>query len=383
MAIIEVKPFSLAQMRTHRSEKWRYFDLDVLPLPVAEMDFPIADSIRETLLEMVSNSDLGYLGPIPELGASFASFSQERWNCEIDPLQVLPTTDVGVGVVEVLRLFTKPGDRVLLSSPIYQNFYRWIAETKVEKVDVPFIETQSGWNIDMPGIEAAYRAGIKVHMLCNPHNPLGRVYTKDELLAVAQLAKEHGVIVISDEIHAPLTYPESTFFPFLSLGEIAESVCVTVTAASKGWNIAGLKCAIIVTKNPALHLTLKELPEAIPFRASLLGGFAAASAYARGSDWLDGAIATLDFNRYFLKKLLDTKIPEIGYRVPSCSYLAWLDVGALNLGPNPTQTLLERGRVAFSAGETFSPQTPHFIRLNFGTSQEVLSEAVDRIAKIL
>ena len=204
----------------------------------------------------------------------------------VDPNQVSIVADVGVGVVEVLRLFTKPGDRVLLSSPIYHNFYTWIAETHLTKVDVPFVETDSGWTLDMAAVETAYRTGIKVHLLCNPHNPLGRIYARDELVQIALLAQEYGVIVISDEIHAPLTFAESEFIPFLSLGPIAESVGVTITAASKAWNIAGLKCAIIITQGAVMDERLKSLPPATHYRASL-GGFATATAFAQGENgWM-------------------------------------------------------------------------------------------------
>jgi len=379
----DVAALSLDELRTHRSEKWREFPLDVLPLPVAEMDFPVATPIIELLQEMVSHSDLGYLGPIPEMGLSFAAFSMEQWGWVVDPNQVRIATDVGVAVVEVLRLFTKPGDRVLLSSPVYHNFYNWIIETHLIKVDVPFVESESGWTLDLDEIEMAYRSGIKVHLLCSPHNPLGRVYSREELTRLALMANEHGVTIISDEIHGPLTYSESEFVPFLSLGSGAEAVGVSVTAASKAWNIAGLKCAIIVTQNERMAQKLKNLPAAVHYRASLLGAFASAKAFEAGSEWLDSAMRTLDSNRYFLQELLLKKIPEIKYRVPNCSYLAWLDFSALALGENPAAILLERGRVAFNAGHTFGPGTGQFVRLNFATSQSVLTEAVDRIIKAL
>ena len=231
---------NLAELQTHRSEKWRAFATDVLPLPVAEMDFPVAEPIRELLIEMVAKSDLGYLGVIPELGQGFAHFAGTRWNWEVNPLQVRAATDVGVAVVEVLRVFTNPGDSILLSSPVYQNFYNWINETKLNLVDVPFERTgdEAGnpWEINWSGIEKAYASGLKVHILCSPHNPLGRIYTKEELLRIVALAKQYNVLVISDEIHAPLTFKENTFVPLLSLGADAESVtvveAVTVVACS-------------------------------------------------------------------------------------------------------------------------------------------------------
>lgn len=208
----------LSELRTHRSEKWRGFDKDVLPLPVAEMDFPVAQPIRDILIHMVEHSDLGYLGPIPELGEGFKKFAAQRWNWEVDHNQVRAATDVGVAAVEIFRVFASPGDKILLSSPVYHNFYNWINETKLELVDVPFErtgdETQNPWQINWPAIEAAYASGIKIHILCSPHNPLGRIYSREELLRIVQLAKKHNVLVISDEIHAPLTYQGETFVPF-------------------------------------------------------------------------------------------------------------------------------------------------------------------------
>lgn len=380
MSLIGIKAFSLEELRTHRSEKWREFPSDVLPLPVAEMDFPVAAPIRELLLDMVSNSDLGYLGPIPEVALAFEDFAKRRWDWVLDPNQIHIVTDVGVGVVEVLRLFTSPGDRVLINTPVYHNFNTWIRETRLEKVDVPFVQEGDEWKLDLLAVEEAYRNGVKAHLLCSPHNPIGYIYSKSELLKIAELAREYSVIVISDEIHGPLTYSESTFVPFLSLGEAAESVGIVITAASKAWNIAGLKCAIIISQSPQMDALLEKLPIASHYRASLLGGFATATAYAEGEEWLDGVLKTLDSNRYLLRDLLDKKIPEIKYRIPNCTYLAWLDLEALNLGRNPSQVLLERGRVALSPGKAFSPHTLNFVRLNFATSPEILTEAVNRMA---
>lgn len=209
MSDSQIEFLTLAQLATHRSEKWRGFPADVIPLPVAEMDFPVAEPIRKLLHSMVENSDIGYLGPIPELGTAFAGFAKVRWNWEVDPTKVRAATDVGVGVVEVLRVFTNPGDSILVSSPVYQNFYTWINETKLQLVDVPFIynpgsNISASWSIDWDGIEKAYQSGIKVHLLCSPHNPNGRMYTKQELERFIELAVANNVIIISDEIHSPL-----------------------------------------------------------------------------------------------------------------------------------------------------------------------------------
>lgn len=379
---------SLAELQTHRSEKWRGFAHDVLPLPVAEMDFPVAEPIRELLLEMVKTSDLGYLGSIPELGTSFAGFAKRRWDWSVDPLHVRVATDVGVAVVELLRIFAKPGDKVLFSSPIYQNFYTWMRETQVDMVDVPFqtdseTNDQIGWNHDWAGIEAAYKSGIVVHLLCSPHNPLGKVYNREDLLRIAELAKRYGVIVISDEIHAPLTYKEQPFTPFLSIGRAAEEVGVAVTAASKGWNIAGLKCAIIISQSEKMHQKLNELPPAMHYRASLLGAFATVAAFEKGEPWLDQAIEVLDENRHLIANLISARIPSVKYAMPHCSYLAWLDMSALNLGEDPGAVLIERAKVAFNSGHIYGALGKTHVRLNFATSPAIITEAIERIARVL
>ncbi len=379
---------SLAELQTHRSEKWRAFPREILPLPVAEMDFPIAEPIREVILQMVNKSDLGYLGSIPEMGAAFAGFAKRRWHWDVESNFVRIATDVGVAVVELLRVFAQPGEKVLISSPVYQNFYTWIRETKVEMIDVPFKPESSasdgtGWSHDWDGIEKAYQSGIKVHLLCSPHNPLGKVYSKEDLLRIIGLAKKNNVVVISDEIHAPLTFKESQFTPFLSLGADAAEVGVCVTAASKGWNIAGLKCAIIVSQGEKMHEQLNNLAPAMHYRASLLGAFATVAAFESGEVWLDSALEILDQNRRLVANLVSSRIPAIGYNLPHCSYLAWLDLSQLNLGEDPCAALVERAKVAFNPGHIYGALGKDYARLNFATSPAIITEAFDRIASAL
>ncbi len=384
----QIKIPALSELQTHRSEKWRAFPQEILPLPVAEMDFPVADPIRQVLSEMIGASDLGYLGPIPEMGVAFSGFAKRRWDWNVNPDYVRVATDVGVAVVELLRIFTKPGDKVLFSSPVYQNFYTWMRETRVEMVDVPFkVDSEAadgtGWSHDWDGIEAAYKSGVSVHLLCSPHNPLGKVYTREKLQRIIALAKEYNVVVISDEIHAPLTYKETPFIPFLSLGEDAAKVGVTVTAASKGWNIAGLKCAIIVTQSEKMHEKLNELPPALHYRASLLGAFATVAALEKSDDWLDDAIETLDQNRNLIANLISSRIPSVGYNLPHASYLAWLDMSKLDLGTDPGLALIERAKVAFNSGHIYGELGRNHVRFNFATSPAIVTEAIERIARAL
>ncbi len=376
----------LAELRTHRREKWRTFPEDVLPLPVAEMDFPVAAPIRNLLTQMVQSSDMGYLGPIPELGQAFAAFAQRRWGWSADAAQVRVAADVGVGVVEVLRVLTSPGDKILINSPVYPNFWTWSAEVHLKEIDIPFIESESKvngshWIIDWDGIERAYASGIKAHLISNPHNPLGRVFTRDELARFAELAARYQVYILSDEIHAPLTFAESTFTPFLAVSDQAREFGITITSASKGWNIAGLKCAIIITESTSLFEKLNAIASATHYRASLLGGFASAVAFAEGEPWLDAVMVELDKNRALVADLIAELTPAIRYRAPDSSYLAWLDLSALNLGEDPAAVLIEKAKVAFVPGVRFGKGNEQFVRLNFATSPEILREALTRIAK--
>ena len=377
----KLKALPLSQLQLRKSDKWQSFPADVLPLPVAEMDFEIAQPIRDVLKEMVQGSDTGYLGPVPELGMNLAKFAKARWSWEIDPAQVFTATDVGVGMVEMARTIVNPGDSIMINSPVYHNFKNWITELKCNLYDAPLIKDDLHFTLDLAAVEIGYKSGVKIHFLCNPHNPVGTVFTKDELAALAELAKRYEVTIFSDEIHAPLTYNASEFTPFLDVSETAREVGICVTAASKSWNLAGLKCATIITCHPNQLARANSMPMAVHYRASLFGAIASATAY-ECSDWLNDAIETLDSNRNFIANLLTQTLPTVGYRVPDCSYLAWLDLTSLNLGADPSEVLLKEAKLALNSGISFGPTSGQFIRLNFATSEEIIFEANSGIVSL-
>ena len=379
----EIRAFPLSELRKRKSVKWRQFPSDILPLPVAEMDFPIAEEIKVALRDMIDRSDTGYLGPFPEMFEAFKNFSSTRWGWSPDVAQMRFATDVGVGTVEVTRTLISPGDRIVLNSPVYDNMWRWVAEVKAELVDVPLIEKGMEYSLDFDGIERAYKAGAKVHILCSPHNPVGVIFTKSELARIADLAKQYGVVVISDEIHAALTYPGNTFVPFLSVSDAAREVGICVTSASKAFNLAGLKCAMIITEVEALKDRINSMPISVAFRASLFGAVAATAAFDRSTGWLEGVLKTLDGNRKLIRALIDSKIPAIGYRIPDFGYLAWLDLANLGLGEDPTKAIYEKGKLAINSGSFYGPKHAQFARLNFGTSAENIEEAFNRILRTL
>jgi len=379
------KIFSLEQLQQRKSVKWRGYGEGVLPLPVMEMDFEIAAPIRELLIEMINNSDTGYLGPVPEMGINFAHFAKSRWNWEVDPAQVSTCTDVAVGMVEMARVIfaeNPASRRIMVNTPVYHNFSNWINELKAERVDAPLTRDGLHYTLDFDAIEREYAQGIAIHFLCNPHNPVGTVFTKAELIRLADLANKYGVTVFSDEIHSPLTYRKEDFHPFLSVSESAKEVGVCVTSPSKSWNLAGLKCAIIVTASEKQRLRSAALPDAVHYRASLLGAFAGAQAYLC-TDWLDATLSQLDHNRHYLAELLSEHLPTVDYRIPESSYVGWLDVASLNLGEDPAARLAADAKVAFNPGHTFSPTHTQFIRFNFGTSPEIMAMAVERICTLV
>ena len=378
-----VRALALEELRKRKSSKWRQYPSDVLPLPVAEMDFPMAPAVKAGLQDMLDRSDTGYLGAFPELFDAFAKFSKSRWSWQPDVTQIRMATDVGVGIVEIMRTLIKAGDKVMLNSPVYENIWKWIVEVHAELVDVPLSEDGLNYKLDLEAIEREYANGVKLHILCSPHNPVGIIHTRSELETVATLAKKYGVIVLSDEIHGPLTFNKKEFFPFLSVSDDAKEVGIIITSASKSFNFAGLKCALIITESIKLKEKINTMPPAVTWRASLFGAVASTSAYSDSEEWLDGVLITLDENRNLVKKLIDTKIPAIKYRIPDFGYLAWFDVSSLGLGSDPAAQILERSKLALNAGVLYGPKHSNFVRFNFGTSEEIINQAFERLIKVL
>jgi cystathionine beta-lyase len=378
--VIEVHAEPLQSLRERTSEKWRAYPEDVIPLFVAEMDYPLAEPIAEALTEAVRRSDTGYARPGGELPRAFADFAARRWGWQVDPAQVTTTADVAVVVVEALRLAIRPGDGVVINTPVYPPFFDFVPEAGGRIVEVPLLQNAAGWSIDLDGVERAFAAGARAYLLCNPHNPLGHPHPADQLAAVAELAARYGVTVVSDEIHAPLTLSDGVFTPFLSVSDAAREHGIAAESASKAWNLAGLKCAMFVTAGERMSRLLATLPESVRYRTGLFGQIASAVAFAEGEEWLDGAIRALERNRDALTTLLAEKLPGVGYLAPRASYLAWLDFRALGWGDDPSIRALESGRVALSSGPMFGTQGAGFARLNFACSPEVLGEAVDRLA---
>lgn len=364
------------------SSKWLRYPADVLPMHVAEMDFEIAEPIKTKLTEMVRASDIGYLGPLPELSAAFESFALDRWGWRADGKQLRLATDVGVAAVEILRAVTNPGDRVLVNSPVYAAFYKWISEVGAVPADAPMVLEGDTWKLDLRAIEEAFRDGVEVYLLCSPQNPVGTVHSAKDLTAIAKLAKEYSVLVIADEIHAPLSWVP--FTPYLSLGSEAEETGVVISSSSKAWNAAGLKAGFLITQSDAVKARLSKLPEALNFRASLLGAHAMVTAYRDGTQWLDETVRRIQENLAHLHIELAERLPKARAFAMESTYLAWLDLGAYGVD-NLQEEILREAKVSVVAGSDHSHlgEYKNFIRFNFATSKPRITEAVRRIANLL
>jgi cystathionine beta-lyase len=365
----------LHRLRERRSAKWQRYGRDVLPLTIAELDFALADPVKEVLAEAVERSDTGYAMP-GVLDDAVAGFAERRWGWRLDPTAVTMTLDVNAGVVELLRLLTRPGDRVVVNTPVYPPFFDWLREAGTVLHEVPLRDGR----LDRPAMERAFASAPAAYVLCNPHNPVGRVHTPDELTFIVDLATKHGVPVISDEIHGPLVLPGATFTPLLSVPGAAE-IGVTVMSGSKAFNLAAFKCAVIVTGSPRMRDLVATLPPDTAWRTGHFGALATAAAYSHGDQWLDRLLLTLDDRRSRLTKLLRDRLPTVSWRPPQATYLAWLDCRSLGSGDEPRDRFFDAG-VALEPGSRFGEHSG-YLRLNFGTSVEVLELAVDRMARAL
>ncbi|MBL3667703.1 pyridoxal phosphate-dependent aminotransferase [Streptomyces sp. M2CJ-2] len=387
---------SLEQLRQRTSMKWRTHPEDVLPLWVAEMDVPLAPAVAGTLHRAVDLGDTGY--PYGTAYAeALAAFAAARWKWDglrVENTAIVP--DVMLGIVEVLRLVTGPGDAVVVCSPVYPPFYAFVAHDGRDVVEARLGPDR---RIDLAGLEDAFirarRHGRRAaFLMSNPHNPTGVVHTRAELEAVAELARRHGVRVVSDEIHAPLVLPGAVFTPFL--GVPGSENGFALTSASKAWNLAGLKAAVAIAGTEAAD-DLRRMPEEVGHGPSHLGVLAHTAAFRDGTDWLDELLLGLDANRSLLGELIDEHLPGVGYVPPQGTYLAWLDCTGLALhddrpadGPGvvsdlagPARMFLDEARVALSSGHVFGTGGAGCVRLNFATSPTILRQALARMGRAL
>lgn len=387
----DLDPARLATERT--SIKWTRYP-GALPMFVAEMDFAVAPEIRRALIERIEASDTGYVdGPGP-LAPAFAEFARDRWGWQVPHGYVHITTDVATGVVEALRALRPGGGRIAVPTPVYPGFFEMLVEVPFEVVEVPLTGAVTGEppsagadpdpRLDLLALERLFSAepGIDALLLSNPHNPHGIVHTCEELTELARLAAAHDVLVVSDEIHAPLAHRGVEFVPFAPIAAGAGALAVTTTSASKGWNLAGTKCAVIVAADARAEEGLSGLPPETATRTSILGLHASVAAFREGRHWLDRAIAQSEANLRLLEALVAERLRGVRVAESRAGYLAWLDLREAGLGDEPRARILNEAGVALNDGRHFGLGGEGHARINLACAPDTIVEAVDRIARL-
>lgn len=389
------RPVALDDLDRSRLErritsKWRQYPPDVLPAWVAEMDFPLAAPIRRELERLIANDDLGYPLDDAETGLpdAFCERMRERfaWSPEPERLELL--SEVVQGLYVAVEAFADPGQGVVVQTPVYPPFLTAIRDTGRRIVDNPLVDAGGRLELDLEGLARGIDGETRVLMLCHPHNPSGRVLRRAELERIAEIALERDLVVVSDEIHADLLYDGHVHVPFaLVAADVAPELAtrtVTLTSASKPFNIPGLRLAVAHFGSEALQQRFNARhPRRMRGGIGLPGIVATIAAWRWGQPWLDEVLAHLEANRDLAEALLRERIPEIRFFRPEATYLAWLDCSALEVEGSPMGHFLRQGRVALSSGHRFGPASARCARLNFATSRSILSEAIDRMAKAL
>jgi cystathionine beta-lyase len=371
------------ERRNTDSMKWNKYDDAVIPLWVADMDFVSADPIIEALHQRVDHRIYGYTLPPQEL----RTLIQERlkrlyeWSIREDDIVFLPGLVTGLNLS--YHVFSDPGDGVLIQPPVYFHFVRDPVLHGRVLDDPPLVQKGDTYEINFSDFERGITDRTKTFLLCNPHNPVGRVFTLKELEAIADICLRHNVIICSDEIHCDLLYPGYRHLPIASLGPEVAKQSVTLLSPSKTFNLAGLDFGFAIIPNPGLRKIWQTVSSGLIPGVNIMGHVAARAAYKYGQEWLDQALAYLTVNRDFLAQYLKEKLPAIRMTKMEATYLAWLDCRNAGIPGNPSEFFLKRARVALNDGTEFGRGGEGFVRLNFACSRKTLTEALDRMASAL
>lgn len=359
--------------------KWSLYGPDVLAAWVAEMDFDVAAPVRAALHEAVDRDDLGYAeADLGELTRACSAHLAALHDWEVPPSRLFPVADVLSGVAGALDLTVPAGAPVVVPTPTYPPLLEIVEGSGRPAVQVPMADAARA-ALDLDRIDAALTAGARAVLLCSPHNPTGRVFERVELEGLAAVVERHGARVVADEVHSPLVLPGRRHVPYASLAGAADHT-VTVVSASKAWNLAGLRCAQVVTSNHDDAAAWRRLPVFAVPGPTPLGIAASVAAYSAAEDWRAALVAHLGRNRELLGELLAAHLPGVRHRPPEGTYLAWLDCAALGLA-DPAAHFLHHGRVALSDGPPFGAGYEQFVRLNFATSPELLSRIVEQMGQ--
>ena len=366
--------------RNSDSVKWCFYGDKVLPLWVADMDFTSPPEVIQALHERVSHGVFGYAAESRILAELVIERMQRLygWKINLEDILLLPGVISGFNLV--CQAVTQPGESLLIQPPIYPPFFEAAKNARVKEIQCGLVQQKDGgYEVDFPAFENAIQSDTRCFLFCNPHNPVGKVYTRQELIRFAEICLKHHLIICSDEIHSDLVFAGHRHVPIASLDEEIGQQTVTLIAPSKTFNIAGLDCSILICENQELMKQIKEAKRGMLGGVNVLGVTAAVAAYRHGQPWLDAVIKTLEENRNYLCETMREDFPQIKVYPPQATYLAWLDCRQADLPCDPYEFFLKNAKVALNCGSIFGKEGEGFARLNFGCDRSVLQEALERM----
>ena len=374
-----------AAKRAGRNLKWGLDPPEVLPAWIAEHDLGPPPVVRDALRRLADLPDVGYTRRAGDLGPGFADWAQERHGWRPDPDLVVPTSDVLQGIWAVVAAFSSPGEGVVVTPPVYPYFHDVAPSLGRRSLECPLRHDSGGWRLDLDDLAALLtrEPDARVLLLCSPHNPTGHVYSTEDLRGIVDLAHRHDLILISDEIHADLVYPGPRHQPALALPGAAGRT-VGLYSAGKSFAVPGLRAAIAVFGSEEMRARFETvMPAHLLGGVSRAGAEAAVTAWQHGAAWLDDLVALFDQHRRLIVEVLAAELPAVGCHLPASTFLAWLDLSAFDLGPDPAARLLAQARVRTSEGHEFGTGGEGHVRLNFGTSTAVLERILGRLTEAL
>jgi cystathionine beta-lyase len=389
---------SLLDRRNTDSGKWRYYPEDVLPLWVADMDFVSPEPVIRALHERVAHGVFGYpdnfIPPdqqVSVLAKILMQRLEERYGWQVQPQDLLFIPGVVAGFNMACHALAAPEsgpsphtNGVLVQTPVYPPFLSAPGVAGMTRQEMELtLQPDGSYSIDLDAFEAAIAPETCTFLLCNPHNPIGRVFRRDELERMAEICLRHGLVICSDEIHCDLIFSGQRHIPIASLDpEIAQNT-ITLIAPSKTYNIAGLGCSVAIIQNDSLRRRFRNAHKGLVHGVNVLGWVAAVAAYRDGQEWLDQLLVYLEANRDFLYDYVKRELPSIRMAKPEGTYLAWLDCRAAGIDGDPFEFFLRQAKVALNEGKTFGRGGEGFVRLNFGCPRSMLVEALERMKRAL
>jgi len=364
------------------SSKWSKYPTDILPMWVADMDFPAAPEILEAIRNRLEHPMLGYGVARDELRARIVEDMQSKYHWSITPEDIVFLPGVEPGFNMGLKAMLEPGDGLVVQTPVYRPILNAPSHWGLVRNDVPLRQTEHGYVMDVDPLAAALSQS-RALLLCNPQNPTGKVFTKDELTEIATLCRDNDALIISDEIHCDLLFDGRHHIPIATLSEETANRTITLMAASKTFNIAGLKTAFAIIQNKSIRERFVLSKLGMVDSVNVLGLEATLAAYTHASGWKARMLSYIQANRDYLSQQVALRFPAIRLIKAEATFLAWLDCSELGLAGDPQAFFLEHGKVGFSAGSEFGAAYGDYVRVNFGCPRSLLSEGLDRMERAL